>query len=110
MTLIVYGLKACDGTRKAIKTLEAAGKSVTLHDVRADGLPEALLRDWVAALGWKALLNTRSTTWRGLDAGEKESIDEERAIGLMLAHPALVKRPVVDTGSAVVIGAAAALQ
>ena len=66
------------------------------HDLREDGLDAAMLDRWIGALGWEALLNRRSTTWRALDEAEKAELDAGRARGLMLAHPALVKRPVIE--------------
>ena len=39
-----------------------------------------------------ALLNRKSTTWRGLDAAERE----EAPITLLLRHPTLMKRPVIQ--------------
>ena len=55
-------------------------------------------------LGWEALLNTRGTTWRKLPAEETRVVDGTRARELMLAHPALIKRPVFDLGDGIVIG------
>ena len=100
--LTVYGLKTCDACRKARKAL--AGRVHRFHDLRADGLDAALLDRWIEALGWEALLNRRSTTWRALDEADRAGLDAARARGLMLAHPTLVKRPVIDDGEAVAIG------
>ncbi|MCY3981718.1 MAG: arsenate reductase [Alphaproteobacteria bacterium] len=98
--LTVYGLKTCDACRKARK---AVGEH-RFHDLREHGLDAALLDRWIAALGWQALLNRRSTTWRSLDETDRAGLDASRARGLMLAHPALVKRPVIDDGGTVRIG------
>lgn len=88
----VHVLKTCDTCRKALKALAAAGFSPRVVDVRADGVtPEDLAR-FYAAFG-PALINRRSTTWRGLD-------DAARAgdpIALLTAHPTLMKRPVLET-------------
>ncbi len=100
--LTVYGLKTCDACRKARKAL--AGREHRFHDLREDGLEEALLDGWIAALGWQALLNRRSATWRGLEEARKADLDADRARALMLAHPALVKRPVIEDGGSVRIG------
>lgn len=100
--LTVYGLKSCDACRKARKAL--GDREHRFHDLREDGLDAAMLDRWIGALGWEALLNRRSTTWRGLDEAEKAGLDAGRAQNLMLAHPALVKRPVIDDGATVRIG------
>ena len=93
--LTVYHLKTCDTCRKALKALAAAGHQVTAIDVRADGVPAAALKDIAQSAGWDALLNTRSTTWRGLNEDEKSDMNEAKALALMAAHPTLIKRPVI---------------
>ena len=92
--MIVYGIKTCDTCRKAVKALEAE-----LRDIRADPLSEAERARFFAAFG-SDLLNTRSTTWRGLS-------DEERARdpdALLAEHPTLMKRPVIDADGQLYLG------
>ena len=86
-----YGLKSCDTCRKAQKALVAAGHPVEIVDVRSDGVTRADLQRFHAAFG-DALLNTRSTTWRGLSEVERA----RDPIELLLDHPTLMKRPVID--------------
>lgn len=100
----VYGLRNCDTCRKAIKWLADEGIDARLHDVRADGLEPERLDAWIGALGWEALLNRRGTTWRKLPASETGAVDARRARALMLAHPALIKRPVFDLGGRFLVG------
>lgn len=91
----IYGLKNCDTCRKALKALPDS----TLVDVRADGLPGGLLETALAQFGEK-LVNTRSTTWRGLS-------EEERAgapLDLLEAHPALMKRPLIERDGQLYLG------
>ena len=102
--IVVYGLKNCDTCRKAMTFLEARDQSVTLHDLRADGLPVATLDDWLGQLGWEQLLNRRSTTWRGLPEAEREPLNADTARQLLLAHPTLVKRPVIQTADTLIVG------
>ena len=97
--LTLLGLPTCDTCRKARKALEGAGHDVRFRDVRkAPLLPEeraALLAEF-----GEALLNRKSTTWRGLS-------DDERAAApadLLAAHPALMKRPVVTDGARQTLG------
>lgn len=92
--LTLYGIKNCDTVKKARKWLDGAGIAYQFHDYRVDGIDEELLNGFSAALGWEALLNTRGTTWRKLDEADKQDVDETKAISLMVANDALVKRPV----------------
>lgn len=98
--LKLYGIKNCDTIKKARQWLDQQGVVYHFHDYRADGLQEAQLRDFVARLGWQALLNTRGTTWRKLDEAQRNACDNaDAAIVLMLAQPALIKRPLLDDGN-----------
>ena len=110
MKLTVYHLKTCDTCRKAIKALKAADHALTLIDVRADGVSERSLTEITAVVGWHKALNTRSTTWRGLQPSEKEDMDQTKAIALMMEHPTLLKRPVIDTGDGITVGWTADVQ
>ncbi len=84
----LYGLKNCDTCRKALKSLNGS----VLVDIRETPLPEGLLAAAHAQFG-ERLLNTRSTTWRGLPESERARPPLE----LLRAHPALMKRPLIQT-------------
>ena len=100
----IYHLKACDTCRKAIKALQAAGRDPALHDVRADGLDRDTVERLENALGYEALVNKRSTTWRGLDDDVKSGLDRAGAIALILDHPTLMKRPVIEENGEYTVG------
>jgi arsenate reductase len=108
--IAMWGLKNCDTCRKAMKWMDAENIGYEFHDVRTGGLDAKTLSEWIAAAGWETLLNRRGTTWRGLPEADKADVDADRAAKLMLAHPALIKRPVFDTGSSVLVGFSAAEQ
>jgi arsenate reductase len=96
MTTTLYGIKTCDTVRKARAWLDSQGIAHRFHDFRAEGLDRSTLEAWVAALGWEAVLNRQSTTFKEMPEAERAGIDGDAAIRLMLAHPTLVKRPVLD--------------
>jgi Spx/MgsR family transcriptional regulator len=102
--LTLYGLKNCETCRKAQKWLSAKDIDYRFFDIRADGLTQDRIEDWVAALGWEVVLNRRSTTWRGLSEGEREGLDDAKTTALMAAHPTLIKRPVIEANGATLIG------
>lgn len=102
--ITIYGLATCDTTRAARKWLDAKGVKHGFHDVREDGLTKAQIEGWVKALGWERVLNKASTTWRELPDKEKDGVDQKKTIALLLAHPTLVKRPVLDRGGELTLG------
>ncbi len=104
MNRIFYGLKTCDTCRKARRWLDARDVAYGYHDVRDDGLDAATLRALVALVGWEPLVNRRSTTWRSLDAADRDNLDEARAVALLARHPTLMKRPVLVAGDRAVVG------
>lgn len=106
----VYGLKNCDTCRKALKWLDDKAIDYRFHDIRQAGLSATDIAGWAAKAGWETLLNRRSTTWRGLPDAEREGVDEARAVRLMAAHPALMKRPVFVLDGDVLVGFDTAVQ
>lgn len=99
MTVTLYGIKACDTCRKALKALQEAGLSPVFHDVRDVPLDDETRARFEAEFG-AALLNTRSTTWRGLDEAERA----EAPLALLRAHPTLMKRPVIESAARLTLG------
>lgn len=104
MATTLYGIKNCDTIKKARKWLDEAGVDYRFHDHRADGLDPATLDGWLAKLGWEALLNTRGTTFRALPEEEKQGLDNDKARALLLAHPAMIKRPLLDRDGELTLG------
>ncbi|MEL7216581.1 MAG: ArsC/Spx/MgsR family protein, partial [Pseudomonadota bacterium] len=100
--MTLHGLKTCDTCRKALKALEAAGSPVTFRDVRAGPVTAGELAAWHAAFG-AALINTRSTTWRGLDAAQRARAEGDVA-ALLVEHPTLIKRPVIEADGQLYLG------
>ncbi|MFT5521138.1 MAG: arsenate reductase [Enterobacterales bacterium] len=102
--ITLYGIKACDTVKKARHYLDANNVDFNYHDFRINGLEKDKLSDWIKAVGWKVLLNTRSTSWRQLTDKQKQDIDENSALALMMDNPTLIKRPVLETSTEVIVG------
>ncbi|MGE5154586.1 MAG: ArsC family reductase [Bdellovibrio bacteriovorus] len=94
----LYGIANCDTMKKARAWLDGRGVAYVFHDFKKAGVDEALVRGWVTELGWEALVNRRGTTWRRLPESAREGIDAEAAVRLLVEHPSLIRRPVLDTG------------
>jgi arsenate reductase (glutaredoxin) len=100
----LYGIRNCDTVKKARRWLDERGVAYRFHDFRTDGLGADRLDGWIRAAGWETLLNRRGTTWRQLPEADRAGIDAERAAALMLEHPTLIRRPVVEHGKQVLVG------
>lgn len=104
MSFVLYGLTSCDTCRKARRWLDAHGVAYRYHDVRTDGLDASILAGLAQRVGWEPLVNRRSTTWRTLADGDRDNLDEARALALMKRNPTLMKRPVLVRGKRALVG------
>ncbi len=100
----LYGIPNCDTCRKARHWLDAAKINYTFHDLRAAGVDPKSLQHWLDAAGWQTVLNRRSTTWRNLPEPAKAALNEKKAAQLLLAHPTLIKRPILEVGKHCIVG------
>lgn len=97
--MIVYGISTCDTCKRAIKTLQAANKTVTFRDIRKEPLTEAEIAQITAEFGDR-VINKQSTTYRGFSDFLKAS-DAEAQIA---AQPTVMKRPVIERDGAWFLG------
>ncbi|MGL5631353.1 MAG: ArsC family reductase [Azovibrio sp.] len=104
MKIKVFGIKNCDTMKKAFTWLDTQGIDFEFIDYKKVGLAEKHLPEWVRQAGWEALLNTRGLTWRKLPEEDRADMDKTKAIKLMAQHPTLIKRPVLDTGTTLIVG------
>jgi arsenate reductase len=93
--MVLYGLKTCDSCRKALKALAGA----QFVDVRSEGVPAEVLARAQAQFGAR-LVNTRSTTWRGLSEDERAGDPSV----LIAAQPTVMKRPLIVDGDRMFLG------
>lgn len=100
----MYGIKNCDTMKKAMAFLDAQGTAYEFIDYKKAGVATAHLPDWSARAGWQKLLNTRGLMWKKLSDEQRADVDEEKALALMAETPSLIKRPVLDTGKALLVG------
>jgi arsenate reductase len=104
LSIKMYGIKNCDTIKKARTWLEGHGVAYDFHDYKASGIDRKSLESWVKEFGWETVLNRAGTTFKKLPDAEKEGLDAEKAITLMLAQPSMIKRPMLDLGSHRLVG------
>ncbi len=95
---VLYGIKNCDTVKKARAWLDTHQVDYRFHDFRGDGINEGDVQTWLHILGVDNLINKRSTTWKQLSEQEKQLALSGEATRLILTHPTLIKRPLLDTG------------
>ena len=102
--LIVYGIRSCDTCRKARKYLDAHNIEHQFHDLREDGLDIQMLERWTQRIGWEKLLNKHSLTWRKIPEVDRNDMNRDRALAVMIDSPTLIKRPVLETENFIAVG------
>ena len=103
-SITIYGIKNCDTMKKARAWLDGHGVVYDFHDYKTEGVPKDKLKRWCDKLGWEDLLNRAGTTFRKLPDADKEGLNERKALTLMLAQPSMIKRPVLEMGSKLLVG------
>jgi arsenate reductase len=102
--ITIYGIKACDTMKKARDWLEGHKVAYGFHDYKTAGIGREALEGWAKQVGWEVLLNRSGTTFRKLPDTDKIGLTEAKAIGLMLAQPSMIKRPVLDVDGKLTVG------
>lgn len=100
----LYGIPNCDTVKKARTWLDGRGVGFAFHDYKKAGVDEGRLRGWVDEHGWETLLNRAGTTFRKLPEADRQDLDADKAVALMLAQPSLIKRPLLDLGDRRIVG------
>jgi len=105
MTIHLYGIPNCDTVKKARKWLDANGLDYAFRDYKKEGADEGQVGAWIADKGVDIVLNKRGTTFRKLSDAEKEQAgDSHKAVQLLVQHPSMIKRPVVEHENGILIG------
>jgi arsenate reductase len=104
LAITIYGIKNCDTMKKARVWLDGKGVTYDFHDYKTAGIEKDRLKAWSDKVGWEVLLNRAGTTFKKLPDGDKEGLNEKKALALMLAQPSMIKRPVLDAGGKLLVG------
>ncbi|MBC7581031.1 MAG: arsenate reductase (glutaredoxin) [Tardiphaga sp.] len=98
MTVTIYHNPACGTSRNTLAIIEASGETPVVIEYLKTPPDRARLRELVAAMGIsvRALLREKGTPYAELGLGDPKWSDDE-LIDVMLAHPILINRPIVET-------------
>lgn len=97
----------CSTCKKAKKWLDEHGVAYEARDIKQDNPTQEELRAWQARSGLplKRFFNTSGLAYKALGLKDKlPAMSEEEQLRLLASDGMLVKRPVVVTESAVLVG------
>ena len=103
--ITVYEKPTCTKCREMNKFLVEQGFDFTKVNYYIDPLSADQLRELLNKMGLKPreLLRTSESVYRDLNLGKSELSDDE-IIALMVKHPDLIQRPIVERGNRAVLG------
>lgn len=102
--ITIYQKPTCTTCRQVYNALKEAGVNFNSVNYYVDRISESKLRDLVKKLGMPAreLFRTKEEIYKTLNLAKKELSDDE-AIQLMVRHPDLIQRPIVEKGAKAVL-------
>jgi Spx/MgsR family transcriptional regulator len=100
----IYGIKNCDTVRRARKWLEQSNIEYIFHDIRSDRFNKGVLNKWLLKSKVEAIINKKSTTWRGLSLKVQNKFLEEKNADLLFKLPIIIKRPILDVNDTIYFG------
>ena len=104
MKITVYQKPTCTTCRQVYNALKDSGVDFDAVDYYTDPIPKTKLKELLKKAGMSArdLLRTKEEIYRKLKLGEKD-LSESDIIDLMVKHPDLIQRPIVEKGSRAIL-------
>ncbi len=102
--IVIYQKPTCTTCRQVFDALKEAGVDFDAVDYYLDPIPREKLLNLLQKLGMtpRELLRTKEAIYKSLKLGERELSDVE-LVDLMVAHPDLIQRPIVEKGPRAVL-------
>ena len=104
MKIVVYQKPTCTTCRRVHAALLDAGVDFEAVDYYTDPLTRAQLQELLRKMNLppRQLLRTKEPIYKTLRLGERDLSDAE-LLDLMVAHPDLIERPIVERGDRAVL-------
>jgi arsenate reductase len=104
MTIVIYQKPTCTTCRQVYAALKESGVDFEAVNYYTDPIPKAKLKELLKKMGIPArgLLRTKEDIYRKLKLAEKD-LSEAELVDLMVRHPDLIQRPIVEKGSRAIL-------
>jgi len=102
--IVIYQKPTCTTCRQVHAALKESGVDFDAVDYYVDPIPKTKLKELLRKMGIKPreLLRTKEAIYKKLKLGEREWSDDQ-LIDLMVQHPDLIQRPIVEKGSRAIL-------
>lgn len=101
--ITVYGIKSCGSVKKAFQFLNENGLEFTFVDFKTTPVNSQKITQWIEKSDLTLLLNTKGTTYRNLGIKSLD-LDGAQKVQWMAKENLLIKRPVIEYNSNVIVG------
>jgi arsenate reductase len=104
MKIVVYQKPTCSTCRQVYSALKGSGVDFDAIDYYTDPIPKAKLRELLRKMGLRPrdLLRTKEEVYRKLELAKRDLSDDD-VLDLMVEHPDLIQRPIVEKGSRAIL-------
>ena len=104
MAIVIYQKPTCTTCRQVYAALKESGVDVESVDYYLDPIPKTKLMELLGKLRMapRELLRTKEPIYKTLRIGERNLSDPE-IVDLMVQHPDLIQRPIVEHGDRAVL-------
>jgi arsenate reductase len=104
MTIVVYQKPTCTTCRRVHAALEASGVDFDTVNYYVDPIPREKLVELIHKMGIRPrdLLRTSEPIYKTANAADA-SLTDDQIVDLMVRHPDLIQRPIVEKGSRAIL-------
>jgi len=102
--IVIYQKPTCTTCRQVHAALKDSGVDFDAVNYYVDPIPKAKLKELLRKMGMapRDLLRTREPIYKTLKIADSRLTDDE-IVDLMVSHPDLIQRPIVEKGSRAIL-------
>lgn len=102
--ITIYQKPTCTTCRQVFKALQESGVDFQSVNYYTDPIPKSKLKELLKKLGMKGheLFRRKEEIYKKLKLAERDLSDDE-ALDLMVKHPDLIQRPIVEKGARAIL-------
>ena len=104
MTITIYQKPTCTTCRQVYAALKESGVDFAAVDYYTDPIPKTKIKELLRKMGIAArdLLRTKEPVYKTLKIAGRDLTDDQ-IVDLMVKHPDLIQRPIVEKGSRAIL-------